>query len=118
MASAEFNQYYDMWVQKFVGRKELGALAMHYGYDEDPTRPLDAEEAKVAATALVADTLQLPPQQENATIADLGCGVGGPARYMSQRFPLASILAVNIHEPQLELMRRLPPKPSERIVPV
>jgi SAM-dependent methyltransferase len=115
-STPEFNQYYGMWVDK-MGSQASPSLAIHYGYDPDPANPLDHDWAKVAATELVADTLGLSPDEEH-TLADLGCGVGGPARYMSHRFPLAKIMAVNVHAPQLELMVSLPPKPSERIVPV
>jgi cyclopropane fatty-acyl-phospholipid synthase-like methyltransferase len=115
--STEFAAYYNMWVDRFASGSLPDSLSIHYGYVADPTQPFDIQEAQMATNDVVADALGLSPQGEH-TIADLGCGVGGPARHMSQRFPNASILAVNIHEPQLRFMQALQPPLSEHVTPV
>ena len=46
--------------------------------------PLDQYHARgIAATIELADKLNF---SKNSTIIDIGCGLGGPARYFSKRF--------------------------------
>lgn len=109
-----FNDYYQMWVDRIGKGHNLESRAMHYGYNNDTNNSLSADEAKNATNELVAQHLNLP-KKGKVLLGDLGCGVGGTALYMTERFPNSHIFAVNIHLSQLELLRNFPDFPKSRI---
>lgn len=110
-----FEAYYDMWVRRMsLEEHNLVSRAMHYGYNPDPNVKLSSEAAKLTTNVLIAEQLDLPVD-EPVKIADLGCGVGGTALHLNQLFPKSSIYTVNIHTPQLTLLRTFPNFPVKQI---
>ena len=62
--------------------------------------PLDQYHARgIAATIELADKLNFA---KNSTIIDIGCGLGGPARYFSKRFN-CNVYGIDITEAFIEI---------------
>ena len=62
--------------------------------------PLDQYHARgIAATTELADKLNFT---KNSTIIDIGCGLGGPARYFSKRFN-CNVYGIDITEAFVEI---------------
>ena len=62
--------------------------------------PLDQYHARgIAATIELADKLNF---SKNSTIIDIGCGLGGPARYFSKRFN-CNVYGIDITEAFIEI---------------
>ena len=62
--------------------------------------PLDQYHARgIAATIELADKLNFT---KNSTIIDIGCGLGGPARYFSKRFS-CNVYGIDITEAFIEI---------------
>jgi SAM-dependent methyltransferase len=112
--SGDFFTYYQMWVNRMKDGHNTDSRAMHYGFHPDPDNLLSSEAAKLQTNALIAEQLRLPKDQ-STVVGDLGCGVGGTALYMADALPQNHIMAVNIHPPQLQLLRNFPDFPNNRI---
>jgi len=78
--------------------KSLDALTM------EDLAPVDHYHARgFPATVELADRL---PLQANQHIVDIGCGLGGPARYIAKRFQ-CKVSGVDITEPFVETANKL-----------
>ena len=74
------------------------------GLTVEDLAPVDHFHARgVKATVELADRL---PIRANDRIADIGCGLGGPARYLAQRFG-CEVSGVDITEPFVEAANKL-----------
>ena len=74
------------------------------GLTVEDLAPVDHFHARgLAATVELADRLPIRPGQD---IVDIGCGLGGPARYMAKRFQ-CHVSGVDITEPFVEAANRL-----------
>ena len=70
----------------------------------DDLAPVDHLHARgFPATVELGDSLPIQPQQH---ILDIGCGVGGPARYFAQRFQ-CNVSGVDITKPFVEAANKL-----------
>lgn len=74
---------------------------MHYGYWEKDTRKL--RDALVNMTEKVAEHGQI---KEGQTIADLGCGVGGPAIHLSKKYN-THVYGISLSEMQIKQAQEL-----------
>jgi len=78
--------------------KSLDALTL------EDLAPVDHFHARgLAATVELADRLPIKARQH---IVDIGCGLGGPARYMAKRFQ-CKVSGVDITQPFVEAANRL-----------
>lgn len=109
-----FTKYYEMWVERMKREHNPESRAMHYGYTPDLMKPLSADEAKKATNTLIAQQLGIA-KNGRSILGDLGSGVGGTALYMADSFPNSHIVTINIHQPQLRLLRSFPDFPENRI---
>ena len=74
------------------------------GLTVEDLAPVDHFHARgLAATAELADRLRIKPGQH---ILDIGCGLGGPARYMAQRFK-CKVSGLDITAPFVEAGNKL-----------
>jgi len=78
----------------------------HFGYYQLGMNPLDLRSmTNTMALRVIAELgigSQLP---DDATILDLGCGVGGTARMLARIYPKLRVIGVNISARQLEIAR-------------
>lgn len=95
----EIKEYYDIagpdyetWSKNFN---------MHFGYCRKFSDIFFLEKMLVNMNAEVLNKLQINPN-EDAHIADLGCGVGTVARYAAKKFPLAKITGITISDYQIK----------------
>ncbi len=109
-----FNAYYQMWVDRMANGHNSQSQAMHYGYNPDLSRTLSADEAKDATNRLIVQQMNLS-KDEKVILGDLGCGVGGTALYITDTFANSHVIGVNIHIPQLKLLRDFPNFSDDRI---
>ncbi len=82
---------YEMWSRNFN---------MHFGYLKKFTDIFSLEKMLVNMNAEVLKRLEIPIDEE-ASVADLGCGVGTVARYAATHLPLANITGVTISNYQI-----------------
>lgn len=88
---------YAMWSKNFN---------MHFGYIKKFTDLFSLEKMLVNMNNEVLNGLAIG-DNEQANIADLGCGVGTVARYAATRFPGASITGITISDYQISKGREL-----------
>ena len=82
-----------------AAEKDLAALTV------EDLAPVDHFHARgFAATVELGDTL--PPVAPDSHLLDVGCGLGGPARYFAQRFG-CRISGIDLTEPFVEAGQRL-----------
>jgi MPBQ/MSBQ methyltransferase len=100
----EIKDYYDIagpdyeaWSKNFN---------MHFGYYRKFSNIFSLEKMLVNMNDEVLNRLQIQPDEE-AQVADLGCGVGTVARYAAGKFPLATITGITISDYQIEKGRSL-----------
>ncbi len=83
---------YETWSRNFN---------MHFGYCKSFTDIFHLEKMLVNMNEEVLKQLLINADKE-ATIADLGCGVGTVARHAAKKFPLATITGITISDYQIE----------------
>jgi len=80
----------------------------HFGYYEVGMNPLDLRAMTENMTRKVVDRLGIGTLiPDDATILDLGCGIGGSARLIAQWYPKVRIVGVTLSERQVEIARDL-----------
>ncbi len=94
---------YATWSRKFN---------MHFGYYRAGVNPFKLEDMLDRMNDEVLDRLDLGSVQ-NATLLDMGCGVGASMRHAARRFCDASITGVTIVKSQIQRARALTPPDLE-----
>ncbi|KAG6994210.1 hypothetical protein G7Y79_00046g082610 [Physcia stellaris] len=90
--------YYSLWGEH-----------IHHGYWNPPTSTIPKETAQTALIDLLLSRSGLPSpshQKEALRILDVGCGLGGTARYLALNHG-AEVLGITISGHQVEMARRL-----------
>jgi tocopherol O-methyltransferase len=77
--------------------RSLWGIHIHHGYWHDGTET--KEVAQEQLTALLADTARIA---NGCRVLDIGCGFGGSARYLAQRFG-ARVVGISISKKQIEI---------------
>jgi len=95
--------YAKCWIPRIRQGHNGESLAIHYGYYDGSQRSHDL--AKADLNRFLVELLEIRVEDERRVI-DCGCGVGGTAIYLAQRFPRLRIHALNIDPVQIELARR------------
>ena len=97
------NFYYDTcWLERFKEGHNPKSLAMHMGYFI--TGEENNDQAKQKMNDFLADQINIKNQEE-LTVVDVGCGVGGSLKFLSERYPQHNYVGVNISASQIAMVR-------------
>lgn len=94
-----YDQSTDLWL-------DMWGEHMHHGYYPPDGSVTDHQAAQVALIERVLEWGGIAPPQR---ILDAGCGVGGSARYLANKYD-AEVLGVNLSQVQVERARSLTQK--------
>jgi len=95
--------YNQCWLSRFEDGHNPKSLAMHMGFFDDET--FDNDQAKLNMNSFLANELGLPTNQQ-ASVLDAGCGVGGTCFYIAENFPETTITGVNLSKEQIATAER------------
>jgi cyclopropane fatty-acyl-phospholipid synthase-like methyltransferase len=106
MSTEEIARYYDRNTSRFLA---FGRGGRSYAIHRELWGAGISTPAQAAAhlNVRVADRLGALEIGPDATILDLGCGVGGTLLELAERFPSANLVGVTVSARQVEIGRRL-----------
>ncbi|MDX2003026.1 MAG: methyltransferase domain-containing protein [Chitinophagales bacterium] len=97
--------YYDVcWLGRFKDGHNPISLAMHMGHFEGDNK--DNDLAKMKANQSLARFINIPSNEERS-IADFGCGIGGTCFYLANTYTSAAITGINISASQVAYANQL-----------
>ncbi len=104
MASeTKIKKYYtESWLPRFMNGHNSASLAMHMGYFIDENTPNDF--AKLEMNKFLVSNF--PKNNEQLTIVDAGCGVGGTCKYLVENYENFQVIGVNLHDKQIEFAQQ------------
>lgn len=104
--------YFDWLLEKFLsGDDSVAALFgkhVHWGYTEDPRRPIrSTEEHDRAGDRLSEKHFEMAAIRSGMRIVDVGCGFGGTLQHLNDLHESVDLIGINIDERQLARARQL-----------
>ncbi|WP_143229330.1 SAM-dependent methyltransferase [Actinophytocola xanthii] len=88
-------EHYDSMIDYY---ELLFGAQVHFGYWPNPEDDGDFPGALLAMTDLVVGELDVRP---GARVLDIGCGTGGPAVRLAERYPDVRVVGVTVSEQQV-----------------